>query len=82
AAVTAFLFSAGTMALSLFIGTAGTSSVYGTAACVLALLMWVYYSAQVVFFGAELTRIFANTYGARIIPHHRSLGGLWRWRPA
>jgi membrane protein len=82
ALVTAFLFNAGTMALSTFVGTAGGASVYGTAASVLALLMWVYYSAQVFFFGAEVARIFANEYGGRIVPHHRSLGGIWRRRPA
>jgi membrane protein len=78
ALVTAFLFTVGTMALSMFMGTAGGASVYGSAASVLALLMWVYYSAQVFFFGAEVTRIFANEYGARIVPHYRSFGGLWR----
>jgi membrane protein len=77
AVVTAFLFNVGTMALSMFLGTAGGSSLYGTAASVLALLVWVYYSAQVFFFGAEVTRIFATTYGGGIVPHHRSLGGLW-----
>lgn len=82
AVVTAFLFNVGTMALSVFLGTAGGSSLYGTAAGVLALLMWVYYSAQVFFFGAEVTRIFATTYGGGIVPHHRSLGGLWHRRPA
>jgi membrane protein len=81
ALVTAFLFNAGTMMLSMFLGTAGGASVYGTAASVLALLMWVYYSAQVFFFGAVVTRIFANEYGARIVPHHRSLGALRR-RPS
>jgi membrane protein len=74
--------TAGTMALSTFLGTAGGASVYGTVASVWALLMWVYYSAQVFFFGAEVTRIFANEYGAHIVPHHRSIGGLWRRRPA
>jgi membrane protein len=82
AVVTAFLFNVGSMTLSIFLGTAGGSSVYGTAASVLALLMWVYYSAQVFFFGAEVTRIFATTYGGGIVPHHRSLGGLWQRRPA
>jgi membrane protein len=82
ALVTALLFDLGTMALSTFLGTAAGASVYGTAASVLALLMWVYYSAQVFFFGAEVTRIFADTYGARIVPHHHSLGGIWRRRPA
>jgi membrane protein len=81
ALVTALLFSTGTMALSIFLGTTLGGSLYGTAASVLALLLWVYYSAQVFFFGAELTRIFANTYGARIVPHHRSLGVLWERRP-
>jgi membrane protein len=82
ALVTAFLFNAGTMALSMFLGTAGGASVYGTATSVLALLMWVYYSAQVFFFGAEVTRIFANEYGAGIVPHHRSIGDFWRRQPA
>jgi membrane protein len=82
AVVTALLFNVGTMTLSMFLGTAGGSSLYGTAASVLALLMWVYYSAQVFFFGAEVTRIFATTYGGGIVPHHRSLGGLWHRRPA
>jgi membrane protein len=82
AAVTVVLFTGGTMALSIFLGTTGGASVYGTAASVLALLLWVYYSAQVFFFGAEVTRIFANEFGARIIPHHRSLGGLWRRQSA
>jgi membrane protein len=82
AVVTAFLFNVGTMTLSMFLGTAGGSSVYGTAASVLALLMWVYYSAQVFFFGAEVTRIFATTYGGGIVPYHRSLPALWRRREA
>jgi membrane protein len=77
ALITASLFIVGTMAVSAFVGTAGGSSMYGTAASVLALLVWVYYSAQVFFFGAEITRIFATEYGAGITPHHRSVGGLW-----
>jgi membrane protein len=82
ALVTALLFNTGTMALSMFMGTAASTSMYGTAASVLALLLWVYYSAQVFFFGAEVTRIFANEFGAGIVPHHRSLGGLWRRQSA
>jgi membrane protein len=77
ALITASLFIVGTMVVSTFVGTAGGSSMYGTAASVMALLVWVYYSAQVFFFGAEITRIFATEYGAGIIPHHRSVGGLW-----
>jgi membrane protein len=49
---------------------------------VLALLVWVYYSAQVFFFGAEVTRIFANEYGGHIVPRHRSIPRFWRHKPA
>jgi membrane protein len=78
AVATALLFDTGSLLLSTFIGQT-SASVYGTAASVLALLVWVYYSAQVFFFGAELTRIFATTHGGGIVPVHRSLGPqLWR----
>jgi membrane protein len=78
AVVTAVLFDVGTLLLSMFVGQAAGSP-YGTAASVLALLTWVYYSAQVFFFGAELTRIFATAYGGGIVPVHRSIRPP-RWR--
>ncbi|HEY1306121.1 MAG TPA: YihY/virulence factor BrkB family protein [Vicinamibacterales bacterium] len=82
ALVTALLFNLGTLVISTFVGKAGGASVYGSSASVLALLVWVYYSAQVFFFGAEVTRIFANEYGGRIVPRHRSVPRFWRHRPA
>jgi membrane protein len=81
AIATALLFEIGSLVLSTCVAQAGGSP-YGTAASVLALLLWVYYSAQVFFFGAELARIFATTAGGGIVPVHRSLNrDLWR-RPA
>ena len=78
AVVTAFLFEIGSLLLSLFVAQAGDSP-YGTATGVLALLAWVYYSAQVFFFGAEMARIFATTMGGGIVPLHRTLTReLWR----
>ena len=78
AVATALLFDVGSLVLSTFIGRTG-ASIYGTAASVLALLVWVYYSAQVFFFGAELTRIFATTHGGGIVAVHRALGRkLWQ----
>jgi membrane protein len=78
AVATALLFDIGSLILSMFVSQAAGSP-YGTAASVLALLAWVYYSAQVFFFGAELTRIFAMTHGGGIIPVNRSLNReLWR----
>lgn len=79
AVVTAFLFNAGTMVLSLFAGKAGASP-YGSVASVLALLLWVYYSAQVFFYGAELTRIFATAHGGQIVAQRRSVRGIVRRR--
>ena len=77
AVVTALLFDVGSLILSTFVGKTG-ASLYGTAASVLAMLVWVYYSAQVFFFGAELTRIFATTHGGGIVPVHRAVGRrLW-----
>ena len=77
AVVTALFFNLGSLVLSTFVTQTGASP-YGTAASVLAMLAWVYYSAQVFFFGAELTRIFATTHGGGIVPVHRSFGHrLW-----
>jgi membrane protein len=80
ALATALLFETGSLILSMFVRQAADSP-YGTAASVLALLVWVYYSAQVFFFGAELTRIFATTYGGGIIPVQRSLRRALLRRP-
>jgi membrane protein len=73
AMVTALLFNLGGVLLSMFVGKTA-ASVYGAAGSVIALLVWVYYSAQVFFFGAELTRIFANRFGGRVIPRPH----MWR----
>jgi membrane protein len=77
AVVTALLFDVGSVLLSNFVAQAADSP-YGTAASVLALLAWVYYSAQVFFFGAEITRIFATTIGGGIVPVHRAFSrNVW-----
>jgi membrane protein len=73
ALVTACLCSVGAFALSLFLGKTASASLYGTVGSVLVLLMWVYYTAQVFFFGAKVTRVFAERYGAHIVAKRRSL---------
>jgi membrane protein len=59
ALVTAVLFEIGKLGISWYIGTQGLESTYGAAASIVILLIWVYYSAQIVLFGAELTHAFA-----------------------
>lgn len=55
---TALLFNIGKSAISWYIGTQGLESTYGAAASIVVLLIWVYYSAQIVLFGAELTHAY------------------------
>lgn len=57
---TAFLFSVGKFVLGWYLGRASVASPYGAAGSVMVLVIWVYYAAQIFFFGAELTHVFAN----------------------
>ena len=68
AAVTAALFTLGKFLLGLYLGGAGVSSAYGAAGSIVALVIWVYYSAQVLLIGAEFTEVYARLSGARITP--------------
>ena len=65
AAATALLFNAGKFAIGFYVGKQGIESTYGAAASLVVLLVWVYYTAQIVFFGAELTRVWAEHFGSR-----------------
>jgi membrane protein len=68
AVVTAGLFTAGKFAIGLYLGHSTMASSYGVAGSFVVLLVWTYYSAQILFFGAELTQVYANEYGSRIVP--------------
>jgi membrane protein len=68
AVITALLFVIGKFALGLYLGRSSMESSYGMAGSLIVLLVWVYYSAQIVFFGAEFTQVYANRYGRRIVP--------------
>ncbi len=68
AAFTALLFALGKLAIGLYLGKSSTASSYGAAGALVVLLVWVYYSAQILFFGAELTRSYAYQHGSRIAP--------------
>ena len=61
---TAVLFVAGKFALGLYLGKSAVGSSYGAAGSLVVLLLWVYYSAQILFFGAEFTQVYARTHGS------------------
>jgi len=62
--VTAFLFTLGKFAIGVYIGNSGVASTYGAAGSVVLILIWVYYSAQILLYGAEFTHAFAYRYGS------------------
>lgn len=66
AAVTAALFTVGKFAIGLYLGHSAVGSTYGAAGALVILLVWVYYAAQILFFGAELTQVYAARHGSRI----------------
>lgn len=66
--VTAILFTIGRFALGLYLGNVGTVSTYGAAGSFVLILLWVYYSAQILMFGAEFTQVYARRYGTQIVP--------------
>ena len=68
AAVTAVFFVTGQFLISMYLTRTGTASLYGAAGSVVALLMWVYYSSLILFFGAAFTRELMRRRGERVTP--------------
>ncbi|MGD1936217.1 MAG: YihY/virulence factor BrkB family protein [Cyanophyceae cyanobacterium] len=66
AVVTTLLFNIGEWAIGKYLANGGVSSIYGAAGSFVVLLLWIYYSAQIVLFGAEFTQVYANQYGSKI----------------
>lgn len=67
-AVTAVLFMIGQQAIGFYLGQSSTRSSYGAAGSVMILLLWVYYSCQILLFGAEFTRLWAARHGVKPKP--------------
>ncbi|MDB5226712.1 MAG: ribonuclease [Bacteroidota bacterium] len=67
--VTSLLFMLGKFAISAYIGHSSLASVYGAAGSLIVILVWVYYSANILYFGAELTKVYAHAHGEKIIPN-------------
>jgi membrane protein len=66
---TAILFMLGKFGITFYIGSSNIGSTYGTAGSLIVILIWIYYSAIILYFGAEFTKAYAAHYGSRIEPN-------------
>jgi membrane protein len=82
AIVTSLLFAAGKFLLGVYLGKAGFADTYGAAGSLVIVLVWVYYSAQVLFLGAELTRAYAYRFGSLCSPKDDPLSSYTACRTA
>jgi membrane protein len=73
AAATALLFTIGNYLLGLYLANAG--STYGAVGSLVVFLLWVFYSAQILFMGAEFTQVYARRYGSGIHPDEGPVSG-------
>ena len=72
-AVTALLFMIGKFAIGFYIGNSRIAGTFGAASALVVLLVWIYYSAQISFLGAEFTLAYANLYGSRVVPEEHAM---------
>ena len=73
AALTAILFAIGKWALGLYLGSGSAASAYGAASSLITLLLWVYYSAQILLFGAEFTQVYTKRAGRAAAPDEHAV---------
>ncbi len=69
AIITAILFTIGKFAIGYYLGTTKIASLYGTAATVIIILVWTYYSSIILYLGAVCTKVYAKLYGGKILPN-------------
>src|SRR6266576_3638217 len=73
AALTAIFFAIGKWALGLYLGSGSAASAYGAASSLITLLLWVYYSSQILLFGAEFTQVYACQAGRGVAPDEHAI---------
>ncbi|MDX5418713.1 MAG: YihY/virulence factor BrkB family protein [Hymenobacteraceae bacterium] len=66
--VTSVLFAIGREIIGLYLGTSNITSIYGAAGSVIVILLWVFYTSQIIFFGAVFTFVYSRKYGFNIYP--------------
>ena len=69
ALLTTILFTLGKLGIGYYIGRSNLANVYGAAASIIILMVWVYYSAIILYLGASFTKVYARHYGGKILPN-------------
>jgi membrane protein len=69
ASFTAMLFMVGKFLIGFYLGHSDVTTVYGAAGYIIIILLWVYYSSIILYFGAEFTMVYASLYGKKIVPN-------------
>lgn len=82
AVVTALLFTLGKFLIGLYLGKSSVASTYGAAGSLVILLLWIYYSSQILFLGAEFTQVYATRYGSQIKPSKHAVPVVTETREA
>ena len=70
---TSALFMLGRWAIGFYIGTSNMANIYGAAGSIIIILIWTYYSAAILYLGAEFTKVYAKQYGGKISPNEYSM---------
>jgi len=73
AAITSVLFTIGKSLIGIYLGGSGIASTYGAAGSFVIILLWINYSAQILFLGAEFTQVWANRYGSKMRGSRKNL---------
>ena len=73
AGLTTLFFLVGKWALGIYLGSGAAGSAYGAASGLITTFVWVYYSAQILLFGAEFTQTYATRYGSRVVPKEHAV---------
>src|SRR5687768_17052965 len=69
--MTSVFFSLGKLIIGVYLGNSAVASTFGAAGSLVIILVWIYYSAQILFFGAEFTQVYSTQYGSKSLPPER-----------
>ena len=67
--ITSFFFTLGKLGIGYYLGQSNLATVYGAAGSVIIIMVWVYYSAVILYLGAEFTKVYAKLHGGKIYPN-------------